>query len=205
MTLYQVRYSGTLATAEAYNFSLWFTSANSLSQMLTDATTWINTAWGASSSLGIQSSLNTTVTMNKIHVGTINQATGVQTTATQASSILAGGISTGTSVPCPPETAIVVSLRTALTGRSYRGRFFLPQPHVGMLTTVGEWDATKLGVVRNGIQSAYAAIAGTATPCLYRRTAHAIENITAFDMTNIPACIGRRVNKTVATRITGTI
>lgn len=205
MTLYQVRYGGTLTTGELWNFNIWFSSSQALSAMLDDAETWITTAWGATSADGIQSATPTTVTATSVHVGTITQATGIQTTATASTIALAGGVSTAGSVPCPPDTAATVTLRTALTGRSYRGRFYLPQPSSLLLTTAGKWDSTKLGVVRDGIADAYAAVSATSTPVLYRRTEHAIENITQFDMTDLPACQSRRMNKTVPVRIVGTI
>lgn len=48
---------------------------------------------------------------------------------------------TGTStVPLPNEVAIVCSLRTALAGRSFRGRMYLPNPKASIITTAGRFS-----------------------------------------------------------------
>lgn len=66
-----------------------------------------------------------------------------------------------TGVALPPETAIAVSLTTAVTGRRGRGRFYLPQNGTGSLST--DNDGSLKPTVTQGIANSAAAFLSATT------------------------------------------
>lgn len=95
------------------------TGAVSITQALTNTIgAAIKTALTSS---GLGGLLNTTVTLANVGLRDIR-------TANQAEFLDTGGAVAGTAVTglLPPQTALVVTLRTAQAGRSYRGRVYLP-------------------------------------------------------------------------------
>jgi hypothetical protein len=81
--------------------------------------TEVATAWGLA--VGASGLINSSTAIDQVRVRDINSANQPEFTAQ-----VTGANGNGTSEILPRQVALVVTLRTALAGRSYRGRVYVP-------------------------------------------------------------------------------
>lgn len=81
-----------------------------------------------------------------------NPDTGPETSAATSSATAVAGTVTGT--PPPPQVAVVVTLRSATPGRSFRGRVYLPAQVVAQDGVVASGQQTSLNAALQGIVDA---------------------------------------------------
>lgn len=63
----------------------------------------------------------------------------------------------GGAAPLPPQIAVCVTIRTALSGPAHRGRFYLPSPNAAALGTVGRLTPTACADILAGMAAGFAA------------------------------------------------
>lgn len=90
------------------------------------ADTW-TTSWGVP--------VRTCIANTATYLGVdIQDVTGAPPYETQAASILEQGIGSGGAVQLPGQVSGVLKMTTALTGRAYRGRLYIPFPPTAMVS-----------------------------------------------------------------------
>lgn len=92
---------------------------------------------------------------------TVNGITYTPLNATAIPTVIAkafAGTATGNS--SPSEVAMVLTLRTAVRGRSYRGRIYLPCPAVSQLQTNGNLGAASAALIVAQLAGVMAALGG---------------------------------------------
>ena len=128
----------------------------------------------------------------------VDQATGVTISEGACGSAYAGS---GVSAALPPQCAVAVTLRTALSGASYRGRYYLPAPEVTGLTTVGRLSNTAKNQILVSLTNAHGAeIATGPTVTIYSRVHHSIEQVTQISVGDVVDTQRRRRDKLVESR-----
>jgi len=113
-----------LPSGEEALFSLWFGAVNALQDITQGLTIMeaFHSGLSADSTFTLQYDENTI--FSGYRVASIDISTGATIVAAVGGSPFAGSALTG--VPLPPQVATAVTVRTALAGRSDRGRFYLP-------------------------------------------------------------------------------
>jgi hypothetical protein len=81
-----------------------------------------------------------------------NPDSGPETSAATSSAAAVAGTVTGT--PPPPQVAVVVTLRSATPGRSFRGRVYLPAQVIAQDGVVASGQQTSLNAALQGIVDA---------------------------------------------------
>jgi hypothetical protein len=141
-------------------------------------------------------------------VETIYQAVDVATgTVLFTASEPGPGAGTNSNVECPPQCSVVVSIKTALAGRSYRGRMYLPAPTAASLTQVGRLDpdfvsallAAEAGLT-TAVQSGAAGNIG-----VYSRKLHTFQEANALSIGDVMDTQRSRRDALVETRVSATV
>lgn len=108
----------------------------------------------------------------------------------------------------PPQIAICVSLRTGLSGPQNRGRFYLPTPQFGTVTTAGRLDPDNITDMLTSLNAAFTAattaVGGTVV-IVYSRTHHAYQPVLRMDIGDVFDTIRRRRDKLVEVRQSVTV
>ena len=139
-TLYQQSEFVILPSGEEAIYSLWWgkTSATpDMTEALAVADAY-HAALSADSTFTLRFDTNTI--FSGYRVAQIDIATGVTVTTAVGGSPFGG--SDIADAPCPPQLAVAVTVRTALAGRSDRGRFYLPPVTVNDVSSVGRVGGT---------------------------------------------------------------
>ena len=131
----RIRFEGTIVGAERWSISCAYhpktlgmppiTSYANMRQ-LAEAIGGLNS--GRVFPVSWHQKLSTAVALTTIRVEYINQAGRLQQVAAYELPTAQAGVG---SMKCPPQTSMVVSLRTGRPGRSYRGRMYLPSLAAG--------------------------------------------------------------------------
>lgn len=135
----RIRFEGTIVGAERWSISCAYhpktlgmppiTSYANMRQ-LAEAIGGLNS--GRVFPVSWHQKLSTAVALTTIRVEYINQAGRLQQVAAYELPTAQAGVG---SMKCPPQTSMVVSLRTGRPGRSYRGRMYLPSLAAGISST----------------------------------------------------------------------
>lgn len=150
----------------------------------------------------LKSIVFSSVALDSVTVSEIDVATGKQLSRLDSAHVIAG---TAVNDALPINTAVCVSLRTALPQRAGRGRFFLPPLDKGSLAN-GKIAAASVTIIANGVAGMIGILKSNgATPCLYSRSTHITRNITSIDVGNLFDVQRRRQNKTVEVRTSVTV
>lgn len=199
MPLYQHRFSGHTASNETFMYTWWANSIRSLADAQAAAVTWNSILWGgAVAGSGYEDHVTTNVGMDNVTTVTIDQATGLQSTRIDTGQSI-DGVAAG--VAMPADVALVISLRTAISNRRGRGRFYLPQPAVINLTADGRVIADLIADLGASLAAAWASY-NTANdrPVIYSRSGRSIQNITSFNVGDLFDTQRRRENKLLEAR-----
>ena len=102
----------------------------------------------------------------------------------------------GAGVPCPPEVAYCLTLRSAVRGRSYRGRAFLPAPTTAQVVAPGVLTAATLANFLIQANALPAALGGAGAPFWEAGIASYLHStfqpLAAYTMDNVADVIRRR-------------
>jgi hypothetical protein len=113
----------------------------------------------------------------------------------------ASGAGTGSGSNCPPQIAICVSLRTALVGRAFRGRFYLPTPTVGQLTEEGRLGGAALEALGLGLTGFFDALVGGGyVPVIGHRSTGSNTHVVSADIGDLVDTQRRRRNASAELR-----
>lgn|SRR2546425_155965 len=204
MTLYQHRFTGSLAAGDQFNYSWWANSTRSLASAQAAAVTWNALLWnGVSVGQGLKDHVNNGVFMQTVTTVTVDQLTGKSLARVDTGQIIIG---TAAFTAMPADVALVVSLRTDLPQRSGRGRFYLPQPSTAESTAAGRVQTSFIGDLMAALTAAWAGY-NTAVdrPVIYGRTSRGIRNIVSFNIGDLFDTQRRRENKVTETRSVATM
>jgi len=184
MALYQHRFTGHTADGDTWMYSWWATSNLSLVAAQAAAVQWNADLWaGATAGNGLEDHVTAEVGVDSVTTVEITAATGVQTARVDTAQSI-DGVAAGSALPA--DVALVVSLRTAQTGASHRGRFYLPQPAASEVTTNGRVAADFITDLGTSLAAAWTTY-NTATefPVIYSRTLRQSNAVTSFDIGNL--------------------
>lgn len=180
MALFEIAHRGVPVPGEQFSHSLWVTSSLTSAA---DLATAAAAHWASAFASAADTYWPDSTQWTSVHVSRVVEATGIVDATADASIVAVAGDS-GNALP--PQCAIVCTMRTALAGRSHRGRFYLPGPATGAVTNVGALDSTAQGVIADALQ-AYMVdlIADTYFPAVYSRTLHTHTVCSSMDVGNV--------------------
>lgn len=155
---------------------------------------------------GMQLSYTQLTKWGSIELEMVDPTTGKTTTSTNAT-INYIGSNVNNSLPC--NLAIVTTLRTAVSSRTTRGRFYLPATAVDSTTLVGRIIAQTTTRIKVSLNAYFAALkaGGSAqmTPVVYSLKNKSTSDITRYDVGDVFDQQGSRRNKLVESRTGATI
>lgn len=194
--VFQHRYSGTLPGGDTWMFTWWATSGQSIDTVHNAGTTWASDFFGEP---GVAALFPTTTTLTNVTTVQVTDATGLQTFRRDSGLALAGS---NTSGALPGDVALVTSLRTALSNRSGRGRFYLPGPAKDQVASAdGRVEATAVTAILAGLTAAWTNYVATGEPVIYSRTLRSTTPVTSFDIGNLFDTQRRRESSMLETRV----
>lgn len=204
MAVYRHVFQGKCAAGDIFTYTWHADSVRAVAAAHSAAVVWNDTLWnGATVGNGYKDHCTADVAMQRVTTTQVDPATGLglaQATSGQA----IAGVMAGNALPA--DTAMVISLRTALPRRTGRGRFYLPQPAVGNLTTAGRWVADFINDV---IASLNLAWSGYETVndrlVVYSPTFRVTRDCTGYDIADLAGTQSRRENKVPPTRTSGVL
>ena len=199
MPLYKHRFIGTLAAGDQFSYQWYANEVRDIDTSHAAAVAWNQDLWnGASAGNGYKDHVTPGATMTSVVTAQITPATGRQTLRRESETLIPG-VAAGNASPA--DVALCVSLRTALATRAGRGRFYLPQPAVGNITSTGRVSADLIGDLMASLNGAWTAYnTGIDRPVIYSPTFRTITNITGFDVGDLWDTQRRRENKVTEVR-----
>lgn len=204
MTLYKHVFQGKCAAGDIFDYTWFADSVRSLAAAHSAAVIWNATLWaGATVGNGYQDHTTADVAMQQVTTTQIDPANG-RGLAQQISGQSIAGVMAGNALSA--DNCLLVSLRSSLPRQTGRGRFYLPQPAVGNLTTAGRWTADFINDIQASLLSAWGGY-NTATdrPVIYSPTFRLTRTIVSFNLPDLAATQRRRENKVPPTRTSSTM
>jgi len=201
MTIFRHVARGALINGEFYTFSVHSEkAAGDVVSAHTAFSTAIGLLWNgvATPADSIKQLYPAATTVDELVTTQLNASTGKNELQAISNPALVG---TGSGNALPPQTAICVSLRTALPTRAGRGRFFLPAPIVGE-SSVGRINATGQGQVALAVKGMFQSMAGDLYPIvIFHRDSLTTDPVISIDVGDVFDTIRRRRDKLVETRV----
>lgn len=194
--VFQHRYSGVLPGGDTWMFTWWATSGQSIDTVHNAGEAWASDFFGAGP---VGALFPTTTTLTNVTTVQVTDADGKQTFRRDGGLALAGSNASGA---LPGDVALVVSLRTALSNRSGRGRFYLPGPAKDQVDSAdGRVQATTVTALLAGLTTAWTNYVAVAQPVIYSRTKRSTTPVTSFDIGNLFDTQRRRESSMLETRV----
>ena len=194
--VFQHRYSGTLPGGDVYMFTWWATSGQAIDTVHNAGTAWASDFFGGA---GVAALFPVSTTLTNVTTVQVTDADGKQTFRRDSGLALSGSNASGA---LPGDVAMVTSLRTALSNRSGRGRFYLPGPGQDQVDpTDGRVDAGAVTALLAGLTTAWTTYVGTATPVIYSRTFRTTTPVVSFDIGNLFDTQRRRESSMLESRV----
>lgn len=194
--VFQHRFSGTLPGGDSWMFTWWATSGQAIDTVHNAGVAWASAFFGAAP---VGALFPATTTLTNVTTVQVTDATGKQTFRRDGALALAGSNATGA---LPGDVALVVSLRTALSNRSGRGRFYLPALAKDQVSSAdGRVQATAVTALLGNLTTAWTTYVATAEPVIYSRTLKVTNPITRFDIGNLFDTQRRRESSMLETRV----
>jgi len=151
--------SGTSPAGESFAWGFWL-NAGQGSLVATQATaTAISTAFSANAAAQLRGLILATSSYTLVTVYSYETAAPAATYVAEAP--ISPGTGTGTDPAMPLQVAWAVTIRTAIAGRQYRGRLYLPVS--SMLLTAHQVTQSQTSAVMNAVRGFLAAVNGSAT------------------------------------------
>jgi len=206
MAVYRCTAQGVTPQGELWVTGLWVEKVGGTTALAAAAWhTAFDLLWNgaATPADSIKQLMHTTTTCGETVVNQLDVVFRHNIEQVRTAETLAG---TSTAENLAPQTAAVVSLRTALPTRRGRGRMYLPPFTVDSEVTTGEMDATTTGRVSLAAKGMLESLISSGyLPVIAHRDIASTTNITACDVSNIYGTQRRRRNKLVATRAINTL
>lgn len=194
--VFQHRYSGTLPGGDTWMFTWWATSGQAIDTVHTAGTQWASDFYGAA---GVAALFPDSTTLTNVTTVQVTDATGLQTFRRDSGLALSGSNLTGA---MPGDVALVTSLRTALSNRSGRGRFYLPGLAKDQVASAdGRVEAAAVTAILAGLTTAWTNYVATASPVIYSRTLRTTTPVVSFDIGNLFDTQRRRESSMLETRV----
>lgn len=198
-----------LPSGDVAQTSMWVefggnpTAAQALARFQTNV---VDTIWPSGAG-GIKGLFAAATILNNVQTRVVDTGSGGVISTASAAYSRAG---TGSGNSLPPEVAICVSLRTGLSGGSYRGRMYLPAPTVGSNTSVGRLDTTNQGIIVTQLSNAMIAMNAdvtysTADVVVRSRSLAANTEVTSIDCGDVFDAQRRRRNSLVESRVSAVV
>lgn len=199
MPLYEAQLRGTISAAEVFSHSLWL---NATATEASDVATDVGAAWESQFAAQAAASWPDSTLWSTCYVSKVDLSTGVVLSTAQVD---VTGVAGDSGNSLPPQCAIVCTLRTNLSGRSHRGRFYLPPAATGVVTNLGRLNSTAQANMADALQDFMTTVLGAGhTPVVYSRVLHATTVITALDVGDVFDTQRRRRDSLSETRQTRT-
>lgn len=180
MALFLLTFQGTLPSGEQFQHGLHCEGSISAADAATAAATALEDAISGNTA----GMFRTDCTWDQLTTATLNTGTDRVSASRVDALAVAGSSSAGTS--CPPQVAIVATLRTASAGPRYRGRFYLPSPITSDLNNDGTLGSTYVGYLASSWGTAFADLTGSGlTPVVRSRKFHSSANVTHVDFDTV--------------------
>lgn len=194
MPLYRNRFQGHCAAGDIFVFTMWMTTGPSdLAATHQAAQDWLNTLWAAYGPLTTADVGVDNVSTSEVDPQTGRQSVQAETAVTKAGSSASNAM--------PADVAIVVSERSSTANRSGRGRFYLPQPSVDVVTSTGLLSSSTMTTIADAAGTAYSdAIIAGFQPVIYSPTYKVSRPIISIDVGNHADTQRRRENAVPVTR-----
>jgi len=201
MSVFRHRFVGKCAAGDQFVYQWYAESIRTIAQAQLAAVAWNAALWnGATAGNGYKDHVTADVSMLTVITAEISVTTGKQLQRAETAQVIAG-VQAGNALSA--DCCMIVSLRTSLPQRTGRGRFYLPQPGAGNLTTTGKITADMTNDVLASLNGAWAAYnTGIDRPVIYSPTFHLTRVITSFDIPDLFGTQRRRENKVTQSRVT---
>lgn len=198
MALFRVRNRGHCAAGDIFIFTWWCESISDIDTVHAQAQDWLNVLWTGNATIpGYDTLCTADIGVDNVSTSQVDQSSGRQELQ-EETDVAYVGTATGNNLPA--DCSIVVSERTQTANRSGRGRFYLPQPYVGVLAADGLLSSATTTTVVEAAEAAFEAVQDTVTPVVYSRTYNSTSSITSVDVGNLMDTQRRRENALQVTR-----
>lgn len=168
------RFQGTTPNGRTWGFAWHSNIVDTLANSHIRANGWFNEFIG-----GIETLYSALTLMDKITSYQLDTAPPYNSVTAVSSPISVAA--TGVLGPLPSQIAVVVTLRMPSTGRKNRGRFYLPAPTVGTLTTTGEFATGSRDAFVAALDSAWSTSnSGGERPGVFSKTTGIFQPYTEF-------------------------
>lgn len=201
MTLCRFDFPVVLPSGEQADFSHWMETAlvsdGIIAANAYQASLMGSTAWKAL--------FSTTTQFGLPRISEVDVATGQILSTHSGTGTYAG---TAITNALPPQLSPCVSLRTARSGASYRGRYFVPAPNVNCVDAVGRIVTARVTDILTAVSVAHAAAIGATVSgvvVIYSRTHRLTTVVNSLDVGNVWDTQRRRRDKLVEVRQTSPI
>jgi len=180
MALWRVTVPITLPTGEGALFTWHAEGAITDAAALTAADGWLTGLGAIATFKGVFPSA---MTWGPVTLSTLSTTDDHVITTRFGSGTFAG---TGGATSCPPQVAMCVTLRTALAGRSFRGRCYLPPPITARLTSNGRLLSTTATDLIVALANAWIAVGVAGMALVVRSFAHHTStNVTQIEIGDV--------------------
>lgn len=206
MALWRMSFLGAVPSGEVFSHSVHANGSGS--EVIADVLTTGSQALTAllTTASGIQGQYTNTTVWQAIKAEEVDPTTGEIIDSDQLSVSRAG---TNTTIsPLPPSVAVCVTLRSLVQSRRGRGRFYLPPPHTGAVSTAGRIGSSTMTAYVTSLNAFLAAFAAGPAPlnlCVYSRLDVATHEITSWDVGDVFDSMRSRRNKLVEGRQGGVV
>jgi hypothetical protein len=194
MTIFLHRFTGVLPAGDVWGIGWHSNSGATVDTSHGNAVTWITDLWnGVGLAAGLHGDYTAGTIVQKAITTQIDPVT-LRTVATRETDFSLPGTNGANSLP--QHVAIVVTLRSGLSGRHGRGRMYLPAPNVADTTAAGELAGATITSMMSSFNSAWATVnpAGE-QPVVYNRATGVFQVIQRFGIGTVFDTQRRRTNK----------
>lgn len=199
MALYKVDIPATLTTGEYAQFGHYLTAASDVVAQAA-ALAFFNSLGGAAA---FKSQFPTSCVFGPAKISATDLTTG-RVTATFSAGVPFAGTAINTVLP--PQCSMVVTLRTALAGASFRGRMYVPTMVVAAITTLGRFAAANVTQVLGAVKAAFdAEIVAAGTPVVYSRHLRTTTAVTQLEIGDVVDTQRKRRDKLIESRQTAAV
>lgn len=146
-----------------------------------------------------------TLAFQAVKVSEIDEATGAVIATANGTETFPGTDIVGA---LPPQAGVVVSLGTAVSGASKRGRYYLPPMSVSVLAATGRLDSGVQADLLAAVTAAHAAeisVSGGQPLLVYSRKLHSVEPVVTLRIGDVIDTQRRRRDKLVENYVAASI
>lgn len=196
--------SGSLPSGESFIYQMYVQRNDAGNMTIADlvaaADAWQNAL--KTSGTPLVSAYSPTTVWSLIQADLVDVSSGHSTERGFGTVSMLGTASGGVN-PLPPGVAVAVTLRSTVAGPTGRGRFYLPPPNVGQVSTTGRLSTAGLAQLAGALANAFTALAGLTNPieaCIYSRTHRLVHPAIKGDVGDVFDSMRTRRDKLIEAR-----